>query len=723
DLRGQLSRQIEYARLDATGRGLDDGRQQVQHFVHDAGGLLLLHADAGGGATRYQYDGLRRQTSRLDALGNLNVTVHTGADSALTLANGLTRVQTRDPFGRALSEVLRQNGVVLGETRYHYDLAGRLRRQTDPLGQHRHLLYDAAGRKVADIDAAGTLTEYRYDAAGRCIGTLRYATPVQAGLLAQDDVTLDEVRPVADAGRDLVEWRQFDAAGRLQLHVDARGAVTRWQHDAAGRVVGTTAYSRVLNAAALAALAAAPEVPLPPIGQDEAARHTRQFHDRDGLLLGRLDGEGFLTEYHYDGSGQLTGTTRYATPARAWREASLDQLRPTADATDQHTRERCDGRGLRIARLDAEGYLTEYRYDAAGRLSDEIRHAHRGGDGEAAWQAPASHDDLHTRYRYDVQGRLIEQHDPNGLMTRLQYDSEGRLVAELTGEGARALAALEADAPAAEIEAVWAHWGTRHRHDDGGRRIATVSPDGVGGSGRQTLYYYDPAGRLTHSINPLGEVSHSSYDAFGRQIRVVRYANRLDAGVLAGLRGGAGPDIDALVAALSQAGNDSAVSFRYGAHAQWEGRRDEQGHDTFRHYNAFGELSRQRDPQGEGRWLDSDHAYDLRGRLVSTRTDPDGLNRFTRHGYDAFGQRIADFDTRQQTDWYQYDRLGRRIAHRDASGQQQWRYDAFGREIAHINAAGRIRTTRHDTAAGTVLVERAGGLGRETTTRNRHGER
>ncbi|WP_315385005.1 LysM peptidoglycan-binding domain-containing protein [Microvirgula aerodenitrificans] len=749
DLRGQLSRQIDYARLDATGLGLDDGRQQVQRFVHDAGGLLLLHVDAGGGETHYQYDGLRRQTSRRDALGNQNVTVHTGADSALTLANGLTRIQTRDPFGRELSEVLRQDGVVLGETRYHYDRAGRLRRQTDPLGQHSHLLYDAAGRKVADIDAAGTLTEYRYDAVGRCIGTLRYATPVMAEQLARDDITLDEVRPLAGVGRDQAEWRQFDAAGRLQLQVDARGAVTRWQHDAAGQVVGITAYSRVLDAAALAALAAAPELPLPPMAQDDEARHIRQFHDSDGLLLGRLDGEGFLTEYHYDGSSQLTGTTRYAvrTDAVQRHEASLDQLRPAVDATDQHTRERYDGRGLRIARLDAEGYLTEYRHDEAGRLSDEIRHAHRGGGGDAAWQAPASHDDQHTRYRYDVLGRLIVQRDPNGLITRLQYDSEGRLqsreriagehdsrrelqrhdsrgrlVAVLAGEGAHALAALAADAPAAEIEAVWARWGTRHRHDDGGRRIATVSPDGVGGPGRQTLYYYDPAGRLTHTINPLGEVSHNSYDAFGRQIRVVRYASRLDAGVLAGLRGGASHDIEALVPALSLPVNDSTISFRYGTHAQWEVRRDGLGHDTFRHYNAFGELSRQRDPQGEGRWLDTDHDYDLRGRLTSTRADPDGLNRFTRHGYDAFGQRIADFDARQQTDRYQYDRLGRRIAHHDANGQQQWRHDAFGREIAHIDAAGRIRTTRHDTAAGTVLIERPGGLGREMTTRNRHGE-
>jgi YD repeat-containing protein len=47
-------------------------------------------------------------------------------------------------------------------------------------------------------------------------------------------------------------------------------------------------------------------------GQFIADRLTRNFYDADGKLRGTLDGEGYLVEYKYDAAGELVETVGYA---------------------------------------------------------------------------------------------------------------------------------------------------------------------------------------------------------------------------------------------------------------------------------------------------------------------------------------------------------------------------------------------------------------------------
>src|SRR4030095_15433405 len=70
-----------------------------------------------------------------------------------------------------------------------------------------------------------------------------------------------------------------------------------------------------------------------------------------------------------------------------------------------------DARGSRIARIDAEGYLTEWQYDAAQSVTREVQYAKRATaftiDGYTAPPAgdSASGFDRITAYGYDLGGR------------------------------------------------------------------------------------------------------------------------------------------------------------------------------------------------------------------------------------------------------------------------------------------------------------------------------
>ncbi|MEN2429006.1 RHS repeat domain-containing protein, partial [Chromobacterium vaccinii] len=238
-----------------------------------------------------------------------------------------------------------------------------------------------------------------------------------------------------------------------------------------------------------------------------------------------LDGEGYLTETRYDGAGHAVETVRYA--ARANAGDSLAAIRPAAGAADQRTRALYDGEGRAVGQVDAEGYLSETVYDGQGRVAQTIRYANRvnPGDSLAQLRPAADRNDRKILSQYDDGGRLIrEETQPGGLVTTYQYDdqghvtgttrsagadsrsqlsrydSQGRAIQTLGGEGAQALAALGQAATAAQIEAVWSRWGTRHYYNAGGQRIASLGPDGQGGAGRRTLYYYDGAGRLSHTL-------------------------------------------------------------------------------------------------------------------------------------------------------------------------------------------------------------------------------
>ncbi|MDA8456972.1 Ig-like domain repeat protein [Acidovorax sp. GBBC 3334] len=499
---------------------------------------------------------------------------------------------------------------------------------------------------------------------------------------------------------------------------------------------------------------------LSPLTRSTLDRTLAQIHSRDGLLLGTVDGEGYLTEYRYDAAARMIGSVRYAQPvaggataAAAVRSGSLSSLRPTARADDAHTAYFHDVQGRRVGELDAEGHLTETRYDANGNVAAVRRYANavtaitaaqvtaatrladllpaasaqdqvttRSYDALNRLSASVNAEGTMTQYRYDSMGRLAQTVQAVGAAeartATTRYDALGRVTGELTAQGA---ALLSASGGGAQTEAIWQQYGLRHTYDAAGRRTSTTDPNG-----QQTLFFYDAAGRLTHTVNAMGEITETRYNAFGEVASNTRTANRIDRWALANAGGLSGGLANASVlAALGQAHSaaaDATVSYRYNATGTLAQSTDALGFVRNYVYNTFGEETRLTAAAGTGAAQTVATAYDRRGLAVQRVQDPDALRVASTTAYDAFGRAISTTDALGQVRTQAYDRMGRLIVAADAlGGRSTTAYDAFGRTVTQTDALGHTTTYTYSQEDRSVTVTTPEGI-RVSTAHDRLGQ-
>lgn len=758
DGRGQLQTRTSYAQVGADGAGLVPGRS-VEHHVRDANGRLLQTVSANGGTTNHSYDGLGRVLTSSNALGELTVTQYddAGGRTVLTLASGLVSTSAYDVAGQ-LTSVTRSStaGAALGETRYFHDAGGRLRMTQDPTGVRQWVLYDEAGRKTADIDGNGSMVEYGYDQRGLLVVTTTWGTAVNTALLVDASgqpvvsATVGSVRPPASSA-DHVVWRQYDAAQRLVREASSIGdgataSVTEFRYDGASRLVQTVRYANAVSTSPASGQVAPGAVALPPASAQD--RSTRHFHDADGRLAGVLDAEGFLTVSSYTAAGQLRERIAYATATDATLRATgtLAQLRPAAADADIRELTLYDAQGRATAVIDGENYLSETVYDAAGNVTQSIRYAHRvtsGGvaaalsTGSLAGVRPAaSAADRSTARSYDALGRLVQESGPEGVLTRYAYDPGGNVVStvraadtseartlqarydllgRITGElSAAGSLLLTGGQTQAQVDAIWAQHGSTHTYDAAGRRTSTTEP-----SGQWNVFFYNADGALTHTVNALGEVKETRYDARGRIVESIVYGSRIGtAGIVGGL---VPPALTSILAAIADPSRDSRTTFTYTRDGQAASSTDEVGTVTTSSFNTFSEEIARR-VTGTGVDVTQTYTVDRRGLRTGTVSDAPGVNAVTSAVYDAFGRLVRSVDANGKASEQAYDRLGRVVSTRDPTNTLRGTsYDAFGRVLNQTDALGNATTYVYDAAARSVTVTTPEGVSTTTTT-NRHGQ-
>jgi YD repeat-containing protein len=745
DARGQMRTRATYSAVDAAGTGVGAG--SVEHFIRDASGRLLQVISPAQGTTHYTHDGLGRVLTTTNALGQVTVTQYddAGRRSIVVGANGLVTTSAYDLAGRLVS--VSQSGPAsspLGETKFFYDAADRLRMTQDPTGVRQWILYDEEGRKVADIDGNGTLVEYGYDRDGRLLASTTYATAVNTSLLCDAagspvlDLTLAAVRP-ASTGSDLQTWNAYDGAGRLvrtarTVGTAGQASVTETSYDGASRPVRVTQYATLVAVASLAAGSIPQPAPAP------GDRVTRSFFDADGRLVGTLDAEGYLTTHAYDQAGRAVHQMQYAsvTPAALRASGTLAQLVPAGAADDIQRFTYYDGRGLRIAEVDGEGYLTEWTHDADGNLTQTVRYAARVAQTPAVTSTvgsirpePSAADQASVR-GYDLLGRLVRETSHDGTVTTYAYsaagqlvstvraantadertllakhDLLGRLVAELAPEGA---ALLTGGQTQAQVDAIWAQYAQTHTYDAAGRRTSTTDA-----AGHTRWHYYDADGALRYTINALGEVQERRYDGVGRLAQEIAYATRSGVRRPGGLIAGN-------LSVTSDPAQDSVTTYSYTRDGRIASVVDAESNATTFQHNAFGEEVGSTQALSAGLSLTEVHTVDRRGLRTSTLLDPAGVAALQSTEYDAFGRVVRSVDANGNARLQQFDRLGRIVVSRDAlGGSRTTAYDAFDRKLAHTDALGHVTAFSYDAATRTVAMTTAGGV-QTSTAYSRHGE-
>ncbi|WP_179197415.1 hypothetical protein PWP89_10605 [Stenotrophomonas rhizophila] len=769
DLRGRLSQSRSFDGVSPDPEATD--------YVYDAQGLLREKAvtrypdgrEVAGYSVRqstvYAYDGMGRLLSELvqervtlngqaQEAQQLRTTTWLYQDSGSTVrtaieagiagdgsSNDLVRTEIRNAAGQllAVTESVLDGSGSSRQTRHYYDATGQLRASEDANGARTYFFYDTAGQLSAQVDATGAVVEFIRDGLGRIVSTVAYADRVStAAWLSNDAVVptlLADIRPAASA-QDRIATASFDALGRKLQEVDAEGGTTTWSYDGAGRLMQV----RSTDAA----------------GSAGSVRSVRHLYDANGREVGVLDAAGYLTEYQYDAGGRQVSVIRYATATREQDRAAGDlaTLRPQASTADATTRSFYDGRNTLVGQLDAEGYLTEYVYDHARNQRAVVAYAAKlegsvlDGSFSAVLAAAKTGSSRTTLRSYDALGQLIVEVSPEGAVTRLSYDAQGRLLhtrsdatgtdvrdgvrrydafgnltGELNGEGA---ALYDPAMDAAQLDALFAQFGTRHEYNAIGLRIESIDPEG-----NRTWYFHDSAGRLTQTIygmadangilNAEGEVEETRHSAFGQALETLGYAGRIALQPPFGrAQAEAAVQVLQFVAAV-----DNRRQFFYDRLGRLIEQVDSEGYRTRLSYNAFGQLTRREEQVSASSWKVTTHGYDQRGLATVTTEDVGGLERQTTAQYDAFGRVVASQDGRGTFTYAQYDRVGRQVAvSRTVSGRQETEqtfYDAYGRTVSSVDALGRVTTFAYDDTERSMTVTTP--LGLQLVTRyNAHGE-
>jgi YD repeat-containing protein len=293
-----------------------------------------------------------------------------------------------------------------------------------------------------------------------------------------------------------------------------------------------------------------------------------------------------------------------------------------------------DHNGLKAAEVDALGYLTTYKYDETGDLTEQMRYA----TASASWNTttftlPAtSSADRQSVYVYDKLNRLASE--------TLYVD---------TGTGVRQAAT------------------TSYNYNALGNSTAITA------AGATTYHYYDALGRLIDTAEPARDVDGSSaivmltpltqffYDARGNMVRQVQYANGAASATGSGYSPGP---------ASTVANNPDRITLAaYDIRDLVVRTLDATGAYSYASYTARGDLAKQWQPttnnEGVTETLVTRYGYDALGRRTQieqpqTLGGAAGQAIVTRTvSYNAFGEVTQQSLNNAVVEVNKYDQAGR----------------------------------------------------------------
>ncbi|MDN8618028.1 Ig-like domain repeat protein [Variovorax ginsengisoli] len=792
DVTGQVLRvtdanhEVTQYTYDGAGRRIleqvdPDGLNLTRAYEYDAADNVTRSIDGNGNATRYAYDEVNRLVYTLDPLGNVVQQFYDRGGRMIGRTAYSVPIDTTglpDAVARADIEalVVATPGADVKEIR-RYDDADRLRFLIDGTGAVVEYEYDAASnlveqrayanridlaswnpadappitadatrdervRRVYDelnrltwqVDGAGAVTNYTYDANGNLVETKAFANALtSAALSSWDGANAPTV--TVDASRDMRVRTVYDNANRAVWTVDALGSVSQMVRDANGNVVETRAYANGLDAVTLAAWDGRSE---PVVLADDARDiSVRQKYDAAGRAIWRVDGTGAVTLTTYDANGNVTQLRQFAgaiaygaEPETAWMSP---QDRVTSYLYDAAGRLRYQLSETDILNVGHEGpgpqLVTSYDYDGAGNLVRKVIHSWELGnldridiDEVFAYLVYRPEVDQVQSMVYDAAGRLSWSVDGTGAVARTDYDGTGRAVRAVQYANMLDVYSFAQQEngyfpPLSEADV-----------------LSRLQPDAA--TDRITVFAHDSAGRRTFTVDALGGVSRSVFDAFGNETQKIAYSNPLTP-----------PDeatsyqdgqLRNLV--VASAANDRIEHFGFDQAQRLVLTIDALGAATERLYDGLGLVTETREyarTAGTFGLSSTASANELRARLVQ---DPSN-DRVTRQAFDAAGQSVYtidplgyasrnDYDTfgrivgthrfalaipastpntladiedavspdpADRTEAFTFDLAGRVLSHTDAmNGTEAWTFDALGNKLSFTNVAGAVWTYAHD---------------------------
>ena len=458
---------------------------RTQTFNYDANGNLTNAADPTGKTTQFAYNlknSLIQVTDRLGRITRFTYDLKGNLTSVLDPA-GATSAFAYDPAGSVITAKNARNFT----TGFSYDDAGNLIRVTDALGGTVQMTYDAAGRLLSVKNQLGKTETRAYDLNNRL---LTMADPLgNATHFAYDPN--GNLTQITDANNKITQYF-YDPTNKLTQVSDAVGGVTRYMYN------GNTDLTSVIDANNHTTAYAYDALRRLTSSTDPLGRQKHYSYDAVGNITGTLDGNFKVNTFAYDTLNRLTSiflsdgkTVSYSYDAvgnrltmNDWRGSSsylYDALNRALSFTTPDGKTvgyQYDVVGNRVKLNYPDGKTVQSEYDALNRLSEV-----------ADWSGKE------TTYTYDAASSLTKMTYPNGAVSLYTYDSANRLIAILNLSGFRPLS------------------GFSYALDRVGNRTAVISI-----AGGRSQYGYDGLYRLTSWTEPVGRVTHYSYDAVGNRL-------------------------------------------------------------------------------------------------------------------------------------------------------------------------------------------------------------
>jgi YD repeat-containing protein len=745
DFRGNLSTVTTYSTASTAGAGLTTAPYTVVTYTYDQFGNLLTRQTSGTANTEtFVYDGLGRMTSAVDLNGATTTYAFTNSSNTttITLASGLIETSTYDLAGRLITYQESHTGtgssssIASATTSYTYDKDGNLRMVTDAFGNNHYYFYDALNRRTAEVSPDGEITEYRYDAADRLQVTIRYATLVSSTNLASlaanpTTVALASIVPAQSTDStnpDQWSWNVYFADGWLQETIDSDGGVTLFAFDGMNERTAVQSLANLLSPTTIASFKTAPptttQLPTTDLTKDDRDIY---FYDGDGRKIGAFhltsqsggSSYGLVSRYIYDAAGELVETIQYTGTATFDASFATVLSSITAGSSDIHTRYFYDDQGHLKYTLDNQLHPTEYVYDNAGRVIRTIAYNGAIGTtsiytlayvaGQISTLSLAANSGTRTAWSvYDANtGNLAYTIDSQGDVVANTYDSYGRLIKQIAyAQQATSSNLSSLTATTSPTQANMVSW------------IGSYA----GSSDRLSRIYYDEKGRVAYSVDPLGYVTHVTYDKAGRVLSTYRYPaaySATDSTTLANLDTNyATPPTDTVQTTnvydsdgrLSDSYDGLGIRTRYQYNAldrlvtKTEAYGTSDAAVTVYQYSSAGHLVSQTVASGTGAAATTSFTYDGNGRVL-TKTDPD--SHTTTYVYDNHGRLSSATDATGAVTSYLYDNFGNLLQTTDPLGNKTYAfYDTLNRVILTVDAEGYAVGTSYDAFGGIASVTR-----------------
>jgi RHS repeat-associated protein len=393
------------------GRRLYDGGTELSQFSYNALGRVIAHTDEVGRQTLYDYDanGIDLKSVKQQTAGGLvTLASHTwnGQHRPLTFTDAAGQVTSYawNPQGQIVL-VTNPKNETTGFSYYSADVAGkqrkgRLQQINGALAGDADTItfdYSAAGNVASVVGPDGYNLAFTYDVLDRLTRvTFPDSTYVETTFVKLDPQTsrdrlgrlthylynsIRQLTSVTDPANRTIQYRWCKCGGLQQL-IDAMGRITRWRHDAQGRMTAKV-YA-------------------------DGSTITYTYRIDNGRLLSVTDEKGQVKTRSYNLDGTLAGI------AYTHEEHETPDVAFTYDADFRRLKAMLDGIGI-----------TTYTYNSitpgtlgAGRLSSV--------DG------PLPDDTL--TYTYDELGRNTG-YAINGVGETRTFDPLGRLLSAVNPLG------------------------------------------------------------------------------------------------------------------------------------------------------------------------------------------------------------------------------------------------------------------------------------------------